>query len=442
MRFKIKISFPSALKNVIPIIILLAISENNYAQEQATLIKWLKESSLNLETTDPNQEMTGFTNDFFEKKNIVLAGEASHGTSEFAQIKHRLFRYLVEHHDFRYFLVEADFAASLSIDRYVRENIGDPKALITKLRSFHISNEDGLNLIKWMNQYNINRKQNDKIRFFGYDCQRSDEALDLLKSFFKENNYDFYNTIKCYNLKTPPLKFGAETLGMDSIKIIQNELLLNKNLYIEKSFQEQWELMVKLGESLEQSFNINNTERQGYTLREQYTAENVKWLIKKDNVEVNKTFLWAHNGHVGYSEITNRETGKITFTLGRAIKEEFKDRVYSIGLTFNKGEFYANEFQKDWSVEGKVFTVDDSPPSTFTYLLSQTNYPVLFLDFKEIKINELDNYLKSTEVNYRYVDAVFDYLYPFERRFKNHILPEMFDGFIFINNSSAINPIK
>jgi erythromycin esterase len=51
-------------------------------------------------------------------------GEASHGTREFFQFKHRLFRYLVEEHDIRMLGLETNFAALLDVNGYVMRGEG------------------------------------------------------------------------------------------------------------------------------------------------------------------------------------------------------------------------------------------------------------------------------------------------------------------------------
>jgi len=64
-----------------------------YGQQQNDTIQWLKVSAFDLGNTDPDVPITGIP---FEKilasVDLVLAGEATHGTKEFAQMKHRLFR--------------------------------------------------------------------------------------------------------------------------------------------------------------------------------------------------------------------------------------------------------------------------------------------------------------------------------------------------------------
>src|SRR5690606_35003614 len=147
-------------------------------------------------------------------------------------------------------------------------------------------------------------------------CQRSDKALELLKEYFQSNNYNFYNQIKGYQLKASTLKFGAHTLGEDSIRIIRNELTKNKNIYIRKTSRAQTDLMFKLTEILEHTFLINHSHGAGYILREQFTAALANWILNTDNNSFQsntatnkKGFVSAHKAHVDYTAIASPGSG-------------------------------------------------------------------------------------------------------------------------------------
>ena len=58
---------------------------------------------------------------------IVSVGEATHGTREFFQLKHRLFEYLATELGFTIFAIEANWPESLAIDEYVQTGKGDRK---------------------------------------------------------------------------------------------------------------------------------------------------------------------------------------------------------------------------------------------------------------------------------------------------------------------------
>ena len=67
---------------------------------------------------------------------IVSLGEATHGTREIFQLKHRMLEYLVERMDFTVFGIEASYPDCVAIDEYVRTGKGDAEAALAVRRAF------------------------------------------------------------------------------------------------------------------------------------------------------------------------------------------------------------------------------------------------------------------------------------------------------------------
>ena len=57
---------------------------------------------------------------------IVALGEATHGTREFFQLKHRILEFLVNEMDFNIFAIEAPLPEAQDVNRYVLSGEGDP----------------------------------------------------------------------------------------------------------------------------------------------------------------------------------------------------------------------------------------------------------------------------------------------------------------------------
>jgi len=74
-----------------------------------------------LELSDEDLEPLSYMSDC----KIVGLGEATHGTKEFFQLKHRIFRYLVENHGFKIFAFECDMGESYYVDNFVTIGEGD-----------------------------------------------------------------------------------------------------------------------------------------------------------------------------------------------------------------------------------------------------------------------------------------------------------------------------
>jgi erythromycin esterase-like protein len=105
---------------------------------------------------------------------VVAAGEATHGTKQFFELKHRLFRQLVEQHGFRTLAMEMDHRAAAAVDAYLQSGSGDLEALVRGSYFFFEAREI-VALLRWMRQHNETSAR--KVRFFGFDLQEEQKVV-------------------------------------------------------------------------------------------------------------------------------------------------------------------------------------------------------------------------------------------------------------------------
>src|SRR5262245_48862011 len=100
---------------------------------------------------------------------IVSLGEATHGTREFFQLKHRLLEFCVSELGFTVFGIEATFPESLAVNDYVLSGRGDPADALASTRFWTWDTEEVLALIEWMRGWN--QRHERKVKFYGFDMQ-------------------------------------------------------------------------------------------------------------------------------------------------------------------------------------------------------------------------------------------------------------------------------
>jgi erythromycin esterase-like protein len=227
------------------------------------------------------------------------------------------------------------------------------------------------------------------------------------------------------------------TLSRDTIEILKNRLTTNKTSYIEASSQSEYEVALRLVEVLSQSFEIGQSdEGYGYSKREQGMAANVEWALNEIDPGPEKAFLWAHNEHVMYGDITERSGKLVGTSLGKILKNKLNGKVYSIGLHFNQGSFIANEIKQDTIVK-RVWTVDEVSQNRFPYLLSKTNMDALFMDFHSFQNKNVVSWLTDNRVRGYSVGGAYYPDYPAYNS-RSYPLLDCFDGLIFINDTHEI----
>jgi erythromycin esterase len=279
---------------------------------------------------------------------IVGLGEATHGTREFFQMKHRLFRYLVENRQHRAFGFEADFAESLYFDNYVCSGEGNLTELMrTKMIFWTWKTEEVKDLLEWMRTYNSGRSEGDQIHYLGFDCQFTTHHLDFIQAYLLAADPDFWQT-------AAPLLEQVEGLGNDDYQNMEPETFANLKTQLEELeflFEAQKDTLVDHSSLREYRLNrqLLRTFRQAFIVRYAYygndnsntnwrdlfMAENARWIADFMG-QGSKITLWAHNGH-----LANDSRYGFSGSMGYHLRQELGDLYRVVGFGFSKGHFTA-----------------------------------------------------------------------------------------------------
>jgi erythromycin esterase-like protein len=119
---------------------------------------------------------------------IVSLGEATHGTREFFQLKHRLLEFLATEMGFTIFSIEANMPEAYRLNDYVLNGTGDPAELLRGMYFWTWNTEEVLEMIRWMREFNASGR--GRVQFTGFDMQTPTVALDIVQQFIQR-----YDTI-------------------------------------------------------------------------------------------------------------------------------------------------------------------------------------------------------------------------------------------------------
>ena len=124
---------------------------------------------------------------------IVALGEATHGTREFFQLKHRLIEYLASQKGFTIFSIEANMPEAYRLNDFVLHGNGDPKQLLKGMYFWTWDTEEVLDMILWMREFN--RSGKGRIEFTGFDMQTPNVSMDIVRQFLLGHDETFYSTV-------------------------------------------------------------------------------------------------------------------------------------------------------------------------------------------------------------------------------------------------------
>ena len=144
---------------------------------------WLAANAIRLNTVEAGH---GFVDMQPLKKiigdaRIVSLGEATHGSREFFQLKHRMLEFLATEKGFTIFSIEANMPEAYRLNDYVLNGTGDPATLIKGMYFWTWTTEEVLDMVLWMREFNKSGK--GRVQFTGFDMQTPDVAAGIVRDF-------------------------------------------------------------------------------------------------------------------------------------------------------------------------------------------------------------------------------------------------------------------
>lgn len=305
---------------------------------------------------------------------VVGLGEATHGNSDFQDLKLEVLQTLVEKNNLKVFCLEADYGEGIIINNYIHGNKRDEN--ISSVFSFNIYHTKNMNdLINYMFDYNQKAKDEDKLSFYGFDMQNPEKSIELILDFCKENNI-----LQDKNLQKEFSFIKEENFKISQIKDKEN-LLLEIKAYVEALSSPEAKIVSRALTNVLDSVKYYELDFNDYAkvnnLRDKLMAENVKWISDFEKSKGNNLLLISgHNGHIAKS-------GKFYEPMGSHLKKIFGEKYFIIGTDFYKGIVNINEAGPDNKRANHVFVSAD--PLAYSARKFKGKY---YLDFTKVKDGE------------------------------------------------------
>ncbi|WP_053367887.1 erythromycin esterase family protein [Bacillus sp. FJAT-27245] len=411
-----------------------AISKAESAFDPNSISPKLKEMLIPLKTT---QAGNGFEDlqplkDILKDVKILGMGEATHGTKEFFQMKHRMYEFLVEEMGYRAFAIEAEFGIHKIINDYILNGNGSMEDVISAMVMWPWSTQEVADMIDWMKEYNQNPNNIENIRFYGFDMQGVNSTVANIQAYLEIVD-PTSELLSDFSYLNPPYeKSNTEPL----VKKLVDAFEKNKDTYVSLSSKEEYEIIRRELEIILQNlhFEISSpflnsgteTSKEKFIkyviFRDASMAENVKWIhnYEKEYFKNDKIMLWAHNGHISNHLPTTN--------MGSLLKDEFKNAYYSLGFDFYKGSLVTIG-----ETTLGIIELDEPKERIFSSYFKETGYPISFLDFTTASTDrDIEAWLSVEHL----MHLIGSKLY--ETRELDKVIPkEYYDGIINIENTNA-----
>jgi erythromycin esterase len=361
---------------------------------------------------------------------IVALGEATHGTREFFQMKHRLIEFLASKMGFTIFAMEANMPEAYRLNDYVLHGTGDPRALLKGMYFWTWNTEEVLDMIEWMREFN--RSGKGRIEFTGFDMQFPDVAMQVVRRYVGEHDAAYLATMEPTWQQVSDLP-RLRGLFVPAVALWRTRSQAARAVNASSSvLQHLQQLRSGHGDGSQQAgeldWAIQNARivlqytelMAGERTRDESMAENVKWIA--DHNPGAKIVLWAHNWHVGANP----------GSMGTHLRRMFGRQLVTLGFAFNQGSFQAMEARKGL----RDITVLPAPAGTLDNALAATHIPLFVLDLRRLPQHGPVRQWFMEDHATRSIGAVFSTNYP-NQSFAQTIAPATYDVLVFINTTTA-----
>lgn len=349
------------------------------------VLDWLRKNAMPLSTPEAGH---GFRDLQPLKKvigdaRIVSLGEATHGTREFFQIKHRMLEFLATEMGFTVFAIEASFPECLEINEYVTSGRGDPAAALAGQRFWTWDTHEVLDLIQWMRRFNEDPRNQRKLSFYGFDMQFPPvgaqsfldylSRVDPLLAFEAEKTLAPLTTdFNAFNYGSLPARERDKT--REGIVTLLRRFRSRKATYIRRSSEREWKIALLNLVVVKQGEEMYWDPTRSFAIRDRAMANNAEALLDLGGPD-SKAVLWAHNGHV---RVAPWEGGILP--MGTHLVRKFGDQQVVFGFAFGHGSFQAIDIDRGGL---RNFRVGAPPPASLDELFSEIG-PLFIIDLAKL----------------------------------------------------------
>ena len=389
---------------------------------------------------------------------VVLIGEATHGTNEFYRERDLITRRLIAEQGFSAVAVEADWPDAYRVNRYVR-GVGTDDAVesladFRRFPSWMWRNTAVLSFVGWLRAFNEGRAESTRVGFYGLDLYSLRASMEAVLTYLRKvdpaaalraqsryscfdrfgdelQNYAYAATLglseSCEREVVSQLadlrRQAAEYARRDGRIAADEYFVAEQNARVVQDAEQYYRTM--LGGRVE-SWNLRDRHMHG-TLLDLIT------FLEHGN-RGGRTVVWAHNSHLGDARATEMGEGG-ELNLGQLVRESFGARALLVGLTTHTGTVTA---ASEWDGPAHRKHVRPSIAGSYERLFHDTGAARFLLPIRTDL--ELASVLST-----RRLERAIGVLYLPESERRSHYfharLAEQFDYLIHLDDTRAVEPL-
>jgi erythromycin esterase-like protein len=336
---------------------------------------------------------------------LVLLGEASHGTHDFYRMRAEITKRLISEAGFNAVAVEADWPDAYRVNRYVKglgEDSGAEMALsgFKRFPAWMWRNADVLDFVGWLRAHNDSlAAERPKAGFYGLDLYSLFTSTDVVIEYLEKKDPPAAARARrryaCFDHFAKNAQTYAHMTGLrlsqgceaEVVAQLQDMQLRGPDYARSHGVHAEDDLF-----SVEQNARVvRNAERYyrtmlhgsvaSWNLRDQHMVETLNLLLRHlgKRAEAPKLVVWAHNSHLGDARATEMGEGG-EWNVGQLVREQFNERAFLLGFTTYAGTVTA---ASDWNAEAERKGVRPALAGSCEELFHRAHLPRFVLNFRK-----------------------------------------------------------
>ena len=400
------------------------------APPTAADLRWLSRAAVPLGRVDPGGSSADLAalRDVLGNARVIGLGEATHGTSEFQRMKHRLTEYLAREAGVTVFAIETDQLQAERLNHYVRTGRGNSRLAMTGFYNLWQTREM-LAFAEWARRYNTSGRA--RLEIVGFDMIDPRLAMDSTRRFLAAADPEYLPVADALYRELGDVWRREEFTYPDSVltrwlggaRSVHAHLRARSAAYAGVADTTRVARAVQHANLVVQSVgNLfpANGGQVGY--RDSCQAENLRWELSR-RPPGTRVVISAHSNHV--ARLPNR--------MGTYLDRVFGDEYRVLGLATHQGTYSADTSAGRPIAARRYVPValHPGPPGSLEGMLHTLGRPRLLLNLRAARDDpEGAGMLLRREM--RLLPAFGD-----DWGFRPYPPAQLFDGVVFIGRTGA-----
>lgn len=382
---------------------------------------------------------------------VVLLGEASHGTHEYYTWRTALSKRLIQEHGFNFIAVEGDWPDFYRVNRYVKHYENSHSSSVEVLKEFNRwptwmwANWEVESLITWLHTHNEKLDADKRVGINGLDVYSLWESMEAIINYLKTHNttllpaamramgcFEPFGDEKGMAYARSLQRMVPKTCEKEVVTLLRDikrhaqhfntdleaSLNMEQNAHIAKNAESYYRSMVHANQS-------------SWNLRDHHMMDTLKRLLRFHGSN-SKVIIWEHNTHVGDARATDMALDS-TVNVGQLVREQLPEYLPKIvGFGSYQGTVVAGS---EWGAPMRNMHLPKAIEGSWEYLLHKTGKgdQLLFMDSLR------GNTLFKDPIGQRAIGVVYHPHYEHIGNYVPSVMPERYDAFIYIDTSEGVH---